>query len=199
MEENNTNQGNEIKKEDKHICFENHCWKKCLAMLCAAFLGGFLAFYFVADQMMHRYQKHPFNPQRFEKRMFDDVERMYKQDMKAFDDSFNFPKKMKKLKHHNMMIPAFMLDSVKIKTEFENNVFKIIIDLKSFQDDENKVNYNVEGRKLTVFGSSEIKDKDYQHDVSFSQDFILPENAEIMNIEKEKEGHNLIISIPVKE
>ncbi|MCD7779258.1 MAG: Hsp20 family protein [Candidatus Gastranaerophilales bacterium] len=199
MEENNTNRENEFRNNEKHICFENHCWKKCLAMICAAFLGGFLAFYFAADQMMHRYQAPAFNPEKFEKRMFDDIDRMYKEDMKAFEDSFNFSKKLKKKKFQNSMIPSFSWDTVKIKTEFEDNMFNIIIGLKPFQYDESKVNYNINGRKLTVFGSSEVKDKDYEHDVSFSQDFILPENADIMNITKEKEGHNLVISVPVKE
>ena len=31
MEENNVNNQNEMMKEtDKHICFENHCWKNRL-------------------------------------------------------------------------------------------------------------------------------------------------------------------------
>ncbi len=205
MEENNMNGENRINNEDKHICFESHCWKKCLAMVCAAFLGGFLAFYFVADQMMYKYHSPRFNPHKFEKRMFDDMDRMYKQDMKAFEDAFDIDKRMnkmhktKKKKHQDLAMPAFFMDSVKIKTEFEDNKFNVVVDLKPFQGDENKVNYNVEGRKLTVFGNSEVKDKDYEHEISFSQDFILPENADIMNITKIKDGNNLIVSVPMKE
>ena len=48
MEENNNleqNTENQQMTEDK-----KHCWKKCLAMVIAAFLGGFLAVYFVASQ-----------------------------------------------------------------------------------------------------------------------------------------------------
>lgn len=203
MEENNTNKENDVMKEqDKHICFESHCWKKCLAMVCAAFIGGFLAFYFVADQMMHKYYRPHFNPHQFERKMFDNMDRMYKQDMKAFEDAFNMRgkfKKMKKLHEADFAMPVFMMDSVKIKTEFDDGKFNVIVGLKPFQDDENKVNYNVEGRKLTVFGSSEVKDKDFQHDVAFSQDFILPENADTANITKVKDGHKLIISVPVEE
>ena len=96
-------------------------------------------------------------------------------------------------------LPIFMMDSVKIKTEFDDNKFNIIIGLKSFQNDANKINYNVEGRKLTVFGSSQVQDKEYEQDVAFSQDFILPENADTANISKYKDGHKLIISVPIKE
>lgn len=211
MEENNTNQelnNNEVKK---HVCFENHCWKKCLAMLCASFLGGFLAFYFVADQMMHRQPMPPhFNPHHFEKRMFDDAERMYnnhrhdmdkmyKEDMKAFKEAFKINKNFEKKMMADMGMPMLMMDSVKIKTEFEDNKFNVIVCLKPFQNDESKVNYNVNGRKLTVFGNSQVKNKEFEQDVSFSQDFILPENADTAKISKVKDGHKLIISVPIKE
>ena len=175
----------------------NHDWKKCLAMLLAAFLGGFLAFYFVADQMMLKYARMPFNPKKFEKRMLDDMERMYKQDMKAFEDSFRLPK-IKKIKNLEAALPVFMLDTVKIKTEFNDDKFNIIVGLKPFENNADNINYNAEGRKLTVYGNSKVKEKDYEHDVSFSQDFILPENADIAGITKEQDNHNVIISVPLK-
>lgn len=191
MEENNNG-------EHKHICFENHCWKKCLAMVVAAFLGGFLAFYFVIDQTMQRMHHHyMFNPHKYEQQMMKDMEKMYHQDMKAFDDMFKKPHKMK-LKRHNLDMPFFMMDSVKIKTEYDDNKFNIIVGLKPFDGDENRVNYNVDGRKLTVFGSSQVKEKGFEQDVAFSQDYILPKNADVDNISKEKDGNKLIISVPIK-
>ena len=91
MEENNVN--NELKSEvRKHVCFENHCWKKCLAMVLASFLGGFLAFYFVADQIMHRHQMPPhfMPPHHFEKRMHDDMERFHQDFGKDIEHRLNF-------------------------------------------------------------------------------------------------------------
>ena len=35
--------------------------------------------------------------------------------------------------------------------------------------------------------------------VSFSQDFLLPANADINNITKTKDGKKLIISVPLKD
>ncbi len=214
MEENNNQNENNISSENeeknKHICHENHCWKKCFAMLCAAFLGGFLAVYFVTDQIMERsYKKYhpaPFSHDRLEKNIREDMERMYKNDMKAFDEAFkkfdnNFEKhkpKMPKFKHNDFAEPIFFMDSVKIRTEFDDNKYNVIIDLKPFRGDENKINYNVKGRKLSVFGKSEVKDRDYVQDIEFSQDFILPENADIANISKVKDENKLIISVPIK-
>lgn len=191
------NNENPNQEKNKH----HNCWKKCLAMLIAAFLGGFLAIYFVADQIMERHQFRHFNPMKYEQKIHKDMEKMYKQDMKAFDDMFKMPhnRNMKKSKLNDFGIPVFMMDSVKIKTEYDDNKFNIIVCLKPFQGDENKVNYNLEGRKLTVFGSSQIKDKEYEQDISFSQDFILPENADTANITKVKDGNKLVISVPVKE
>lgn len=194
MEENNNQETNQ---QHYHPSEHQHCWKKCLLIAFFAFLGSLLAFYFVADQLAERVLMSRFNPNHIEKRMMKDFDRMYKQDMKAFDDAFNFDKKFKN--RHNEFAPVFMMDSVKIKTEYDDNKFNIIVGLKPFQDDENKVKYNLNGRKLTVFGNSEIKDKDFEHDVAFSQDFILPENADTENITKIKDGHKVIISVPVKD
>ena len=198
MEENNQ-ENIQNTEQNKHICFENHCWKKCLAMVLAAFLGGLLAFYFVMDQMAERLERQHFNPKPFEKQMFKDFDRMYKQDMRAFDDAFNLDKRMKKLKHPPMIeLPDLFMNSVKIKTDFDDDVLKITVGLKPFQDDENKINYNISGRKLTIFGSSQVKDKDFENDISFSQDFILPKNADTANISKVKDKHHLVISVPLK-
>lgn len=192
MEENNNNQ------ENRHVCFEKHCWKQCLGMVLAAFLGGFLAFYFVADQTMQRvHHHHMYKPHRMEQKMFDDMHRMYRQDMKAFDDMFK-KHHMPKFKEPAMGIPFFMMDNVKIKTEYDDDKFNIIVCLKPFRGDESKVNYNVDGRKITVFGSSQHKEDGYEQDIQFSQDYILPKNSDIANITKEKDGNRLIISVPIK-
>ena len=195
MEENNN-----INNENRHVCFEKHCWKQCLAMVIATFLGGFLAFYFVADQTFKRMHSCPmFNPQKMEQKMFDDMHRMYKQDMRAFDKMFkkHHMPRMKELQA--MKMPFFMMDSVKIRTEYNDGSFDIIVCLKPFAGDESKVNYNVAGRKLTVFGESQVKEDGYEQDVAFSQDYVLPKNADISNIKKEKDGNRLIISVPIKE
>lgn len=190
--EENKNENNQYSK----VYYQKDSWRKCLLMMLAAFLGGFLAFYFVMDQAVNRYEKRHFNPKHIEQKMFDDFEKSFKNEMKEFDRMMS---KHNKISALDMTMPLFMMDSVKIKTEFEDNHFNIVVGLKPFQGDENKINYNIVGRKLTVFGSSSVKDKNSEHDISFSQDFILPENADTTNIQKIKDGKKLIISVPLKK
>lgn len=197
MEENN------YTNENKHEQCAKNAWRMCLCALLGGFLGGLLAFYMVFDQIAERRFRAPhppIGPMKMEKRILNDMDKMYKQDMDAFDKAFkrmDMPK-MPKIKDRNLAMPLFMMDSVKVESEIDDNNFVVEVGLKPFQNDENKVNYNVKGRKLTVFGKSEVKDKNYENDISFSQDFILPENADIANISKVKDGHELKIIVPLK-
>ena len=198
MEENN------YTNEEKHEQCAKNAWRMCLCALLGGFLGGLLAFYMVFDQIMERkYRVHEFPPMKMERKLLHDMDRMYKQDMDAFDNAFrrmDMPKmpKMPKIKDRNLAMPLFMMDSVKVKSEIDDNNFVVEVGLKPFQNDENKVNYTVKGRKLTVFGNSEVKDKNYENNISFSQDFILPENADTANISKVKDGNELKIIVPLK-
>ena len=175
-------------------------------MAFSAFLGGLLASYLILDQMMERgfRNNHSFYPPYLEKRFNDNFDRQYRHDLKSFDKFLKHQREMQdEMTKKDFWIPDlmndFMTDSVKIRTDFDDDKFEVKINLKPFQGDENKVNYNVRGRKLTVFGESQVKDKNMEENVSFSQDFILPENADISNIQKIKDGKNLIISVPVKK
>lgn len=229
MEENNNqneNTGSDL--NNKNICFENHCWKKCAAMVLAAFLGAFLAVYFVTDQIMQRsfdkyhvgfdrhadnilrdfdkfqrnqmknFKQHDFkNPFDFDKKMFRDFQDDWEND---FDKNFD-----RELERHFQKIGkkpfefTSIINPVKVKTDFDDKGIDIIVGLKPFQNDENKVNYNINGKKLTVFGNSEISDNNNTETVSFSQDFLLPDNADISAISKKKDGHKLVISVPFKK
>jgi len=210
MEENTPNE-NVTNEENKEICDvkhdKNHCCKKFLGVLLAAFLGGFLAVYFVTDQIMERsfMKYYPPMPPKFEKKFMKDIDRMYEHDMKTMDNTFRkfdrqFDRhfdKMSKMNRPDRMQPLFT-DPVKIKSELDDNKFNVFIDLKPFQNDESKVNYNVDGRKLTIFGKSAVKDKDFVQDISFSQDFVLPSKADIANITKTKDDNKLTITVPLK-
>ncbi len=202
MEENNTVEVETNTEKQNHICFKNHCWKMCLAMVIAAFLGGFLAVYFVADQIMEKSLRRHYMmmPPRFEKHMFDNMDREFKKDMEDFGKILETPIKMPEFKHGDFnMNPFLMPEGVKIKSEFEDGYFTVTVSLKPFQGDENKINYNVTGRKLTVFGESEVKDGKTEQTVAFSHDFILPKGADTMHISKYKDGKKLVISVPVRD
>lgn len=201
MEENNSNETYSSEREQNYICFRNHCWKMCLGMIIAAFLGGFLAVYFVTDQITERSFRKQFRipNHHFERKMINDLNREFKKDMDDFDNIFSNAEKMPNVKHFKANIsPFFMPEKVKVKSEIENGNYNIIVNLKPFLGDENKINYNVTGRKLTVFGESAITNNSSEEDIAFSYDFLLPDNADTMHIRKYKNDKNLVISVPIR-
>ena len=190
MDENNNI---EIKSENKW--WQNDCWKKCLLIAFFAFIGGFLATYFVMDQMIeNQFKRHAnmFQPKIIERQIFNDFDKIYKKEMKELD---RIQKKFEN--YNNITMPIQMIDSVKIKSEIDDGNYEITIDLKPFNNDENKIKYAINGKKITVYGNSQVKDNYYEEDISFSQDFLLPKNADTTKIKQIKEFNKLIISIPL--
>ncbi|MBR6163917.1 Hsp20/alpha crystallin family protein [bacterium] len=206
MDEQNNQENQEVKSteqpkatEPKHQCMKNDCWKKCLAMTLAAFLGGFLAVYFVADNFYHHKMKH----NRFHK-----IQRF-----NNYDDSFYFRpefdrKQLRMIENEQAkmlkdfektpwsMVPMFA-NPVKVKAFYDNDTFKVVVDTKNFDKKDSKIEYKINGRKLTVSGKSEVKDKGYESDVEFSQDIILPEKVNSVEAKVSQDENNWVLSIPV--
>ena len=75
--------------ESPQSCLKRDCWKKCLAMTLAAFLGGFLAVYFVADRTYHHKESKKFRY--FNNNRYNNYPRYNDyDDFKIFDDDFWF-------------------------------------------------------------------------------------------------------------
>ena len=190
MEENNN-----IEHKEEIKWWQNDCWKKCLLIAFFAFIGGFLATYFVMDNMIERQFKHHsamFQPKIIERQIFNDFDKIYKKEMKELD---RIQKKFENF--NNISTPIQIMDSVKIKSEIDDGNYEITVDLKPFNNDENKIKYAINGKKITVYGNSQVKDNYYEEDISFSQDFLLPKNADTTKIKQIKEFNKLIISIPL--
>ena len=94
------------------------------------------------------------------------------------------------------MVPMFA-NPIKVKAFYDNDNFKVVVDTKNFSKDDSKVEYKINGRKLTVFGKSEVKDKGYENEVEFSQDIILPEKINANEAKVTKDDNNWVLSIPV--
>lgn len=201
-EQSNSTEQRQEQEEKKHICFKNHCWKMCLGMIIAAFIGGFLASYFVIDQIMersaHKYYAVP--PHIIEQKMFNDMERDFRDNMRDIEKIMQKTHRPPIPKKPGIGIsPIFTDQNIKVKSEFEDGIFSVSVNLKPFQGDEDKISYSVHGRKLTIFGKSVITKENGSEEIAFSQDFLLPDGADILNIKKYKDGKKLIISIPVRE
>ena len=207
-QENQEIKQTETKQQNNHPCMKNDCWKKCLAMTLAAFLGGFLAVYCVADNFNHYKmnngfympQKHRFHHpkmHKFKGREFND---------RAFNHDFD--KEIKRIENEQArmlrdfektpwsMAPVFA-NPVKVNAFYDNDKLKVVVDTKNFDKKESKIEYKINGRKLTVSGKSEVKDKGYESDIEFSQDIILPEKVNANEAKVSQDDNNWVLTIPV--
>ena len=199
MEENSENIIKE-EGEDKQTNHNPNYGKLCIGVIIAAFIGGFLATYFIIDQIAERKLYSPEAQIRLmEKQLFDDIEKNYKREQRDLEELFNDKNfKMPENKHNKIFMP-FEDNVVNINTKYDDNKFEVIIGLKPFDGDEGKIQYDISGRKLTIYGESQKKAKGYEENISFSQDFIMPGNAISDSIERIKEGQKLIIKIPISK
>lgn len=172
---------------------QDNDWIKYLLITLGAFLGAFLAVYFVADMTMHRY----FYPSR--STMFsqpfsrpcpimmpisidsDDVE------MKEFDDL------------NKSMLGPFSRNKVNIKAKQEDDFYKIIIDLKPFGGNDKNIIVNASPHFVSISGKSDKQDKITKQYLAFSQSFHLPEKISVRDIIKRKDGNKYIIILPISD
>lgn len=219
MEENNSNLTETNSEETKyHNDKECPCCKKMKGMLIAAFIGGFLAMFFVGELSVDRFMnKRYMEMERFIQTMNARPEMDFRNDFRHNHrndfrddfrphDRFDNPRlderlfDMPSFEPRNInTTPNFMPNKVKATSEFTDGNYNITVDLNPFQGDENKIKYRVKGRTLNVFGESKIIEGKRGQITGFSHNYTLPQNADTANIKKIKEGNRLIISVPIKQ
>lgn len=158
---------------------------KYLLILMAIFLGAFLAVYFVADITVHKYF-YPPKPAFLEMRDIDD---MIKEEDMTMKDLLNY---------QNTPSP-FVSAPVKIQTLQEDNFYKIILDLKPFNGNVNNITIKAKPYSIGIVGKYDSKTKNSKKDISFVQNFSLPEKIDVKAIKKQKEGNNYIITLPIED
>ena len=86
---------------------------------------------------------------------------------------------------------------VEVESFKEENAYKIIIDLKPFDNNINNVDVKVDGRKVTVSGIK-YKDRHNREDLyTFSQTFLLPQEVDALDVKKEKVKDKYVITLPI--
>jgi HSP20 family molecular chaperone IbpA len=174
MEENQNTSGNDnIKETTPPKC--THLVIKPFWVGLLIFLGAFCAFYVVADWNF----KHMFfpNPRH--------VERMMERDMRSMD---------KMVKHENRM---FKHAGNIIHMEQTPDFYKISIDLKAFDNNENNVNVSANGSILSISGRTVKKAKHNEQISEFQQNYLFGENVKLEKLSKETHGDILLIKIPI--
>ena len=180
MEENQNYNEETVKvKEEYHQTCSNHPLMKTLLTGLLIFLGAFCAFYVVADWHFKKFFAPEFmSPARMEHRMFKDMRQM---DKMLFKEGKDFSRKSAQVIH----------------LEQSKDFYKVIIDLRAFDNNENNVQVTTNGNILTINGRSIRKTKNNEQISEFQQHYMFGNNVRLSDLTKETNGNYYIITIPI--
>ena len=159
-----------------------HHWLRLAAIAIITFIGAFLAFYIVMEIMYNRLSEPNFETKRFERLVQQEQNYIRKYDEKMMESPFE-PR-----------MRPMIVNLVK-----ENNEYKIIVDLKMLESNENNIKVNSEGNILTVSGEVDKKQFGNERIINFAQSYYLNENLDLEKMTKEKKGYKYIITIPFED
>ena len=183
MDENNNRHDYDREHHELHHVLG---WVKVLLISFAAFLGAYLATYYIVDQARHTHG-YPFA--RFERpnKDFMAQRRLY-EDFNRFErDALMMDKEL------------MAKNPVKIKPLKDNEGYKICINLKPFDDNEKNIKVDIKPNRVNISGQSDKVDKNNESEFSFAQSFILPETINVSKVKKERKGHKYIIILPFED
>lgn len=158
-----------------------HHWLRVIAAIVITFIVAFLAFYLALGMTINKMTDPMYNAKR--------MERMMRAQEKSFERIEN---KMAENPFEPTMRPM-LVNLVK-----ENNEYKVIVDLRPLDGNENGVNVEVDGNELTVTGELEKKVHGSEKITGFAQSYYVEEKLDSSKITKEKKGDKYIITIPFK-
>ena len=155
---------------------------KFIAIVFMTFIVSFLAFYAVMEIMLHRMTSPIYQAKRIEKMIQKEQRELRRYEDKILDNPFE-PK-----------IRPMIVNLVK-----EPNEYRIIVDLKPLDGDENAVSIKTDENTITIKGELEKKSHGNEKIINFSQTYYLDEMPDITKMTKEKKGDKYIIIIPYED
>ena len=181
MEENQNTETNLIKETNcrPHFC-DNHPFWKVIMCGVLTFLGAFCAFYVVSDWHFKRMMRPiPY-------RDFHMAEKMMKKDFNDMERAFRNDKKL--MSKHSANV---------IHMEHTDSEYKVFIDLRAFDNNENNLQVTTNGNILTINGRSIRKSKHNEQISEFQQNYMFGENVKLSDLTKETNGNFYIVTIPI--
>lgn len=183
MEENQKSEESvKIREEIRPMC-ANHPIMKSLLIGLLIFLGAFCAFYVVADwhlkSLLRPAFSSGFGPSHRR------IEHMMKKEMRAMDKMLQPERKIAQ-KTGNI-----------IHLQQSGDFYKISIDLRAFDNNENNVQVTTNGNILTINGRSIRKSKNDEQISEFQQNYLFGDNVKLSDLTKETQGNHYIITIPI--
>lgn len=174
MDENNNVEEKTIEVKHESCACHVHPFLKMLLMALLVFFGAFCAAYTIIDWHI----KSMFNPMNFERRIQKDMHRMDK----MMRNEEVMPKKGGNIIHLEHMADAY----------------KIIIDLRAFDNNENNVSISTENNVLTVSGRS-VKKSAHKEQISrFQQSYMFGDDVKLDALQKDTDKNHLVITIPIE-
>ena len=82
------------------------------------------------------------------------------------------------------------------KLQEGDNGYKLIINLKHFNNDINKIKLDIKPDKVSILASNDNEKKDSIYSLSFSQTYILDEKIDTKKVTKEVIGENAVVYLP---
>lgn len=179
MEENqNREETIRVEKKDCPVC-ANHPLMKTIFIGLLIFLAAYCAFYTVADWHMKRLMPPEFR--HFPRKM----DRMFEKDMRMMDNM---------LKEDGVMSKRA---ANVIHLEQGKNEYKVIIDLRAFDNNENNVQVLTNGNILTINGRTVKKSKNNEQISEFQQSYMFGENVRLKDLTKTTNGNYYVVTIPI--
>lgn len=175
MEDNNYEHGN---YEKCFLC--KHPIAKYVMIGLLIFFGAFAAFYVVADWHFKRMLDPLLQIQKMDKAMMRQERQMDKFAQKEF------------AKEHQMMqntAPFIHVDKA-------DNAYKIIIDLRPFDNNEKNIEVKTNGNMVTINAAGEKNSHKGQEITRYSQTFAFGEKINSDEITKVRQNNEYIITIP---
>ena len=176
MEDNN------YRHEEFDNCFLcKHPALKHVLVGLLVFLGAFCAFYVVADWHF--------------KRMLDPSVQMRKVEKMMMNDERQMDKMINRQFKHEKMSQKDIQKYIKVEKTPQN--YRIVVDLRPFDNDEKNVEVNTNGNSLMVTAVGEHNKHGHNEIVRISQSFSFDDDTDLSKITKIREGNDYVIVVPL--
>ena len=173
---------NKESKDYNCSCHKTEHWIKFTLILLVLFIACYLAVYYVLDQMRHAYYM-PTMP-------VENIDRIMKEQDKLFNEMSTLPM------HNSAM---FVIKSpIETYKDESTNSYKMIINLKPFNNNPKNVEVKIKGNKVEVNAAAEKTNKNSDKIYTFNQSFVLPEMIDEKKVTKEKIKHKYVITMPIE-
>ena len=174
MDENQKTEETIVKVKEGAMC-ANHPIMKAMCTGILIFLGAFCAFYVVADWHFKTIMR-DFAPRKMEHAM--------RKEMRSMDNMWK-----KEMRKSGNIIHMQQTD----------NFYRVYIDLRAFENNENNVQVSTNGNILTIIGRSIRKAPNNEQISEFQQNYMFGDNVKLQDLTKETNGNYYIITIPIEE